>query len=435
MGQVLSQPISSQLLQRKGNANMRIGASEMQGYRMSMEDAMTISLALDEEKHPDISFFAVFDGHAGDRASLYLKEQLHEYIKACPDCRDPQQLTDAVLQADGDFLKREDQREDGSTCVFGVVKPQSSEGKDEPESWDITVSNVGDSRAILIRSNGDFVALTEDHKPELGLERDRIVKAGGMVQANRVDGQLAMSRAMGDWSYKDNPKLRPEEQKVIATPDISHDTAYPNDCLLICCDGIVEQLTNEQVAKFVHQKLYNLPEEGEEEEEGKEKVPRTLPADVDPAVICKELLEYSLVAGSKDNHSAMIICFNKEGVSTVRADEFVAGPFHPYQNDKQFVKAYLEDAKKHGYSGDKLMEMAAIAEANMPAVEPSTMGETPEDAGPRGQMLQQILARLNGGQGDPRSMQEQLLAFSTLLAGQGHVEGIDEDDIVEADGV
>ncbi len=48
------------------------------------------------------------------------------------------------------------------------------------------------------------VALSEDHKPDNESERKRIEAAGGSVSENRVNGNLALSRALGDFEYKQN---------------------------------------------------------------------------------------------------------------------------------------------------------------------------------------------------------------------------------------
>ena len=49
---------------------------------------------------------------------------------------------------------------------------------------------------------GNAVELSQDHKPDLPEERSRIIKAGGGVEDGRVNGMLALSRALGDFDYK-----------------------------------------------------------------------------------------------------------------------------------------------------------------------------------------------------------------------------------------
>lgn len=63
-------------------------------------------------------------------------------------------------------------------------------------------------------------ALSFDHKPVNALEKKRIEAAGGFVQWNRVDGDLAVSRALGDFFYKNRDDLPTEKQKVSCHPEI-----------------------------------------------------------------------------------------------------------------------------------------------------------------------------------------------------------------------
>ena len=44
--------------------------------------------------------------------------------------------------------------------------------------------------------------LSDDHKPDNEDERIRITDAGGFVQDGRVNGELSLSRAIGDTYYK-----------------------------------------------------------------------------------------------------------------------------------------------------------------------------------------------------------------------------------------
>jgi protein phosphatase PTC2/3 len=74
-------------------------------------------------------------------------------------------------------------------------------------------ANAGDSRAIACR-NGTLVTLSNDHKPNNPEEMDRIYNAGGWVEFNRVNGNLALSRALGDFLFKRNQTI-PAEQQIV----------------------------------------------------------------------------------------------------------------------------------------------------------------------------------------------------------------------------
>lgn len=94
-----------------------------------------------------------------------------------------------------------------------------------PDTWDLSgLVNlwfcVGDSRAVLY-SNEAVRFGSEDHKPSNLKETERIQKADGQVALGRVNGVLAVSRALGDFAFKEIKTLRPEEQKVSAEPDMT----------------------------------------------------------------------------------------------------------------------------------------------------------------------------------------------------------------------
>ena len=73
-------------------------------------------------------------------------------------------------------------------------------------------SNSGDSRAIIVSKSGKVTELSYDHKPDNDGEMRRIKAAGGYVEDGRVQGIIAVSRAIGDWEYK-NPKLLEQLEK------------------------------------------------------------------------------------------------------------------------------------------------------------------------------------------------------------------------------
>jgi serine/threonine protein phosphatase PrpC len=97
----------------------------------------------------------------------------------------------------------------------GDSKSKSPESKKITGSWHATICNLGDSRCIVGHySKPDAIPLTIDHKPTDEEEVKRIQAAGGSVVRRRVDGILAVSRALGDATYKTDSNLPPEKQKV-----------------------------------------------------------------------------------------------------------------------------------------------------------------------------------------------------------------------------
>jgi serine/threonine protein phosphatase PrpC len=60
----------------------------------------------------------------------------------------------------------------------------------------------------------DVVALSNDHKPYQAVEMKRIIDAGGHVKNNRVNAELAVSRSLGDLSFKADPDLPSHKQMV-----------------------------------------------------------------------------------------------------------------------------------------------------------------------------------------------------------------------------
>lgn len=65
------------------------------------------------------------------------------------------------------------------------------------------VANSGDSRCVLSTKSNDVVALSDDHKPDNADEKKRIEEAGGFVSDGRINGNLNLSRALGDFEFKD----------------------------------------------------------------------------------------------------------------------------------------------------------------------------------------------------------------------------------------
>ena len=178
-------------------------------------------------------------------------------------------------------------------------------------------ANVGDSRAVLSRA-GKAVALTKDHKPNDPSERARIEKLGGRVDwcgprdpktggpkmrvkkgekrkkrvggVYRINGNLALSRAIGDRSEK------PLVSSKVDINEIELDVKQ-DEFIVIASDGLWDVLSNQETIDFCYSVLAMA----------QKKDPEIL--DAAKSHMAKLLVEEAQKRGSMDNISAVIIWF------------------------------------------------------------------------------------------------------------------------------
>ena len=91
-------------------------------------------------------------------------------------------------------------------------------------------ANVGDARIVLCR-NGKALRLSYDHKGSDENEGKRIANAGGLILNNRVNGVLAVTRALGDAYIKDLVTGHPYTTETVIQPDA-------DEFIILACDGV-----------------------------------------------------------------------------------------------------------------------------------------------------------------------------------------------------
>uniref|UniRef100_U5EXW4 protein-serine/threonine phosphatase n=1 Tax=Corethrella appendiculata TaxID=1370023 RepID=U5EXW4_9DIPT len=242
MGQTLSEPVTSKESAFCQNEFYRVGSSCMQGWRFNMEDSHTHILSLPDD--PGTSFFGVFDGHGGANVAEYAGKNLHKFIIKRPEYQTDiaEAMKKGFLDIDVAMLNEESLKEQmaGSTAVACLIKDKR-----------LYCANAGDSRAIA-SINSKLEILSNDHKPNNDGELKRICAGGGWVEFNRVNGNLALSRALGDFVFKRNTDKLAEEQIVTAYPDVEiRDITDEWEFIVLACDGIWDVLTNQEVIDFV----------------------------------------------------------------------------------------------------------------------------------------------------------------------------------------
>merc|ERR1719204_529713 len=109
-----------------------------------------------------------------------------------------------------------------------------------------------------------------------------------MIQ--RVNGVLAVSRALGDFEYKNVDGKGPTEQLVSPEPEFYVKTrdADKDKFLVLACDGVWDVMTNEDICSFIADRMRVTD---------------------DLETIANEVIDACLHKGSRDNMSIIIIAF------------------------------------------------------------------------------------------------------------------------------
>lgn len=239
-----------------------------------MEDAHFAVPSLEGPGWERTAAFAVLDGHGGDQVARFCEAYLPSAIGEGSAAEPTQALVAAFHRMD-DLLRAPDiQSELDSLRISQAPQRRSLYGSDPKwigctavvcliRSDVLIVANAGDSRAVLCR-DGTAVALSDDHKPNRPAELERISKAGGTVERqqigtvvqHRVNGNLNLSRSIGDLQYKRNSSRGPEEQMICSTPDVTvHARSPADEFIVLACDGVWDVMSNQEVVDFIRNRL------------------------------------------------------------------------------------------------------------------------------------------------------------------------------------
>ncbi|KAK7357760.1 hypothetical protein VNO80_17056 [Phaseolus coccineus] len=202
--------------------------------------------------NPSSSFsvFAIFDGHNGNAAAIFTRENLLNHVlSALPRGlgRDewlqalPRALVAGFVKTDKEFQSRGETS--GTTATIVIV-----------DRWTVTVASVGDSRCVLDAQGGAVSSLTVDHRLEENIEeRERVTASGGEVGRLSIvggaeigplrcwPGGLCLSRSIGDMDVG---------EFIVPIPYVKQvKLSKAGGRLIIASDGIWDALSSEMAAK------------------------------------------------------------------------------------------------------------------------------------------------------------------------------------------
>ncbi|KAL4802117.1 phosphatase 2C-like domain-containing protein [Aspergillus unguis] len=294
----------------------------------------------------DNGYFAIFDGHAGTFAAQWCGKKLHlileDVMRKNLNAPVPE-LLDQTFTAVDQQLEKLPVKNSGCTAVVSLLRwedrvPTSNSvtgssaigpaaaaaAKSETDSEAVDMptqntastpvasvlpkirenalrqrvlytANVGDARVILCR-NGKALRLSYDHKGSDENEGRRIANAGGLILNNRVNGVLAVTRALGDAYIKDLVTGHPYTTETVIQPDL-------DEFIILACDGLWDVCSDQEAVELIR----NVPDAQE---------------------ASKILVDHALARFSTDNLSCMVIRLNAD-----RHREVVSRAFDPAVSD------------------------------------------------------------------------------------------------------
>jgi protein phosphatase PTC1 len=239
--------------------------------------SQVVTAQSDQSQHvveTDNGYFAVFDGHAGSFAAEWCGKKIHvlleDLMRKNPNTPVPELLDQTYTSADQQ-LERLPLKNSGCTAITAVLRWEDRvpNGQSATGSQAIAplaaqaLKNAESETANAGEATGERKASTVEeaiqevkqkatrqrvlYTANVGDENEgrRISKAGGLILNNRVNGVLAVTRALGDSYLKDLVTGHPYTTETVIQPD-------QDEFLILACDGVSYTLSAKTMLANVH---------------------------------------------------------------------------------------------------------------------------------------------------------------------------------------
>ena len=355
------------------------------------EDRVSVVINMNKPKFyhnpvswPKVSYFGVFDGHAGNKCAEFMRDNLLIYI--CNNEYFPNDIQNAIKygfkKIDEDYLKDHafvDNKlvDNSGSCGLILLLINNI----------IYIANVGDSRCIGSFQNGKIQKdITLDHKPNTPYEKERILKNGGKIYQTQTPieddemykdkiligpyrvypGKLSVSRTVGDAEGKieaigGNPNV------IVPLPDIFCFDLEKDDIdfFILGCDGIYDQLYSKDVFKCAWSVLNNNLDifkrtilDNQAKNSFKGNYGDIIDMNTTSGNIVDLILKASMIRKSFDNVTCLFISFKnffenlEKNLSTKIMNANLNLNSHPNKNINSDIlvrnKSNIENLKNHG---------------------------------------------------------------------------------------
>ena len=275
---------------KKAKREVAVGAHGEQGEREYNEDVLCTctwkklkgkSASLSPSAGSPLHLFGVFDGHGGDACSNFAARVFPRELKLDLEAGlEPMRaMVNATYATEVAFARKHPDDDSGTTAVCVLLDTSARR---------VTVSNVGDSRALLVQKTGKIVPLTIDQDGANSLELRRIKAAGGFVDEDGyINGDVQTARSIGDSDAKFPGGMH--SAAVVPTPVmLEKDLCDKDIAIVLGCDGLFEAHGGSNA--WINKMVRKLVKEG-----------------CSAQGIAEALVAQALEDGSEDNTTAIVV--------------------------------------------------------------------------------------------------------------------------------
>ncbi|XP_072382982.1 probable protein phosphatase CG10417 isoform X2 [Diabrotica undecimpunctata] len=196
MGSYLSEPVTDKVSTDESNDKLSCGASSMQGWRITQEDAHNHILDFDT----NTSLFAVYDGHGGHEVAQYCSQKLPQFIKDTQAYKDGdivQSLIQGFLEFDATIPTKD---------VVAVLKEIAGEKEcDEESDEEENVDHLYEEASMPIEKVIEkYTNLVNPALKNLKKDGDKFPKSPNLKSKQEDAGSSSGSSAISNKASKDD---------------------------------------------------------------------------------------------------------------------------------------------------------------------------------------------------------------------------------------
>jgi len=292
MGNELDKPILDKKSYDEENKYIKFGVSSLQGWKAQMEDYNFYAIDIVPNSDKNIDIFGIMDGHRGPEVAKYISTHFIDTLLSNPSFKEDnysESLQETFLQIDKNLntdqakkelikiseeLKLSKEKEKISIkqlykpednlnekeieqikCIKDILNPKNLNNYNIPSYAGcsgivilvtnniIYIANAGDCRCIPVNENYEVITDKSNklHIINNDIEKTRIQDSLNFKEKKFYPEFLETTRGLGNFEYKQNRWLKPEDQAFSPQPEVIEINYEECKYLIIGSHGLFDE--------------------------------------------------------------------------------------------------------------------------------------------------------------------------------------------------